>query len=98
MLAMHNRKPTGRTIVIEISILCGHKPLSPADRKTVSLLYLGIGVEGRMILNRKNPHIVIDTLSTAEFWENVENAFIKPRNIIFDRHVSLITDNFDGDP
>ena len=34
---------------------------------------------------------MIDTLSTAEFWKIVEAAFIRPRNITFDRHVFLIT-------
>ena len=34
---------------------------------------------------------MIETLSTAEFWKIVEAAFIRPRNITFDRHVFLIT-------
>ena len=42
-------------------------------------------------LNCKNRHILIDTLSTAEFWKIVEDAFIRPRNIIFDRQVFLTT-------
>ena len=40
--------------LIEIGIICGDKPWPLVDRKTVSLLYLSIGVEGRRILNRKN--------------------------------------------
>ena len=59
--------------------------------KIVSLLYLSIGIEGRRILNCKNPHILIDTLATVDFWKIVEEAFIRPRNITFDRHVFLIT-------
>ena len=47
-------------------------------------------------MNCKNPHILIDTLSTAEFWKFVESAFIRPRNITFDRHVFLITKNLRG--
>ena len=70
--------------------MCGDKPWPLADRKTVSLLYLSIGVEGHRILNCKNPHIMIDTLSTVDFWKIVEEAFIRPRDIIFDRHVFLI--------
>ena len=71
--------------------MCGDKPWPLADRKTVSLLYLSIGIEGRRILNCKNPHIMIDTLATVDFWKIVEEAFIRPRNITFDRHVFLIT-------
>ena len=48
-----------------------------------------IGMEGRRILNSKNPHIMIDVLSTAEFRKIVEAAFIRPRNITFDRDVFL---------
>ena len=76
--------------------MCGDEPWPLADRKTVSLLYLSIGVEGRWILNCKNPHIKIDTLSTAEFWKNVKAAFIGPQNIIFDRLVFLITKQLRG--
>ena len=77
--------------LIEIGIMCGDKPWSLADRKTVSLPYLSIGVEGRRILNRENSHTLIGTLSTAEFLKIVKTAFIRPRNITFDRHVFLIT-------
>ena len=76
--------------LIEGGIMCGDKPWSLADRKTVSLLYLSIGIEGHRILNCKNPHILIDTLATVDFWKTVEEAFIRPRNITFDRHVFLI--------
>ena len=65
--------------------------------KTFSLLYLSIGLEGRWILNCKNPHIMIDTLSTAEFWKIVEFAFIRPRNITFDRHIFLIAKQLRGE-
>ena len=34
---------------------------------------------------------MIDTLSTVEFWKILEAALIRPRNIIFDRHIFLIT-------
>ena len=72
--------------LIEIGILCDDKPWPLADRKTVSLLYLSIGVEGCRILNCKDPLIMIDTLATVDFWKIVENAFIHPRNITFGRH------------
>ena len=77
--------------------MCGDKPWSLVDRKTVSLLYLSIGVEKRRIFNCKNPHIMIDTLSTAEFWKIVEEAFIRPWNITFDRKVFLITKQLRGE-
>ena len=82
--------------LIEIDIMCGDKPWSLADHKTVSLLYLSIGVKRCRILNCKNPHIMIDTLPTADFWKIVEEAFIRPRNITFDFHVFLITKQLRG--
>ena len=83
--------------LIEIGIKCGDKPQPLADQKTVSLLFLSIGVEGRLILNCKKPHILNDTLSTAEFWKIVEDAFIRSRNITFDRHIFLITKQLRGE-
>ena len=83
--------------LIEVGIMCGDKPWSLADRKTVSLLYLSIGIEGRRILNCKNPHILTDTLATVDFWKTVEEEFICPRNITFDRHVFLITKQLRGE-
>ena len=43
--------------LIEVGMMCGDKPWPLADRKTVCLLYLSIGVEGRRILNCKNLHV-----------------------------------------
>ena len=83
--------------LIEVGIMCGDKPWQLAERKTVSLLYLSIGVEGRCILNCKNPHKMIDTLPTVNFWKIVDEAFIRPRNITFDRHVFLITKQLRGE-
>ena len=83
--------------LIEVGIMCGDKPWQLADRKTVSRLYLSIGVEGRCILNCKNPDKMIDTLPTVDFWKIVDEAFIRPRNITFDRHVFLITKQLRGE-
>ena len=44
----------------------------------------------------KNSHIMIDRLSTAEMWKIVEAAFIRTRNISFDRQDFLITEEFQG--
>ena len=40
---------------------------------------------------------MIDTLATVDFWKIVEEAFIRPRNITFDRHVFLVTKQFRGE-
>ena len=78
--------------LIEVGIMCGDKPWS-----LQTAMYLSIGIEGRRILNCKNPHIMIDTLSTVNFWKIVEEAFIRPCNITFDRHVFLITKQLRGE-
>ena len=83
--------------LIEVGIKCGDKPWPLADRKTVSLLYLSIGIEGRRVLNCENPHIMTDTLTTVDFWKIVVEAFVRPRNINFDRHVFLITKQLRGE-
>ena len=75
--------------LIETGIMCRDKPWPLVDRKSVSLHYLSIGVEGR-ILYCINPHKMIDTLSTAQFWKDCRGCLL-PRNITFDRHVFLIT-------
>ena len=46
--------------------MCGDKPWAQADRKTVSMLYLSLGTEGRRIVCSQNPHFKMDSLSTAE--------------------------------
>ena len=83
--------------LIQVGKMCGDKPWPLADRKTVSLFYLSIGVEGRCILIGKNPHFMIDTLTTVDFLKMVEEAFIHPRNITFDRHVFLIKKQLRGE-
>ena len=83
--------------LIEVGIMGADKPWPLAHRKTASLLYLSIGIEGCRILNCKNPHIMIDTLATVDFWKIVEEAFIRPRNITFDLHVFLITKQLRGE-
>ena len=83
--------------LIEVCIMCGDKPWPLADLKTVTLLYLSIGVDGRRILNCKNPHTMIVTLTTVEFWKIVEEALICPRNLTFDRHLFLITKQLRGE-
>ena len=71
----------------EAGVLCGERPWNLCDRKCVSLLYLSIGTEGRRLLTQKFPHDNIYDLSTLKLWEMMEIAFIRPRNITFDRYV-----------
>ena len=59
-----------------------------SDQKCVSLLYLSIGTEGRL-LTKKFPHDNIYNLTTLKVWEMTEIAFIRPRNITFDRFLFL---------
>ena len=73
------------------------KPTPHPPLRTLSWLYLSIRVERRRILNCKNPHIMIDTLTTVDFWKIIEEAFIRPRNITFDRHVFLIAKQIGGE-
>ena len=40
---------------------------------------------------------MIDTLATVDVWKIMEEAFIRPRNINFDRHVFLITKQLWGE-
>ena len=50
---------------MEIGIMCGDKPWTQADRKTVSMLYLSLGTEGRIICSI-NPHL---KLTSVELWQ-----------------------------
>ena len=45
--------------------MCGDKPWNQADRKTLSVIYLSLGTEGKRIVN---PHLKMDTLTTVELW------------------------------
>ena len=73
--------------ITKAGILCGERPWNLCDQKCVSLLYLSIGTEGRRLLKQKFPHDNIYDLTTLKLWEMMEIAFIRPRNITFDRFV-----------
>ena len=60
----------------KIGIICCDKPWNQVDQKTVSVIYLGIGTEGCKIGNSRKTHLIIDILTTAEFWRSVKDAFI----------------------
>ena len=76
---------------MKIGIMRGGKPWTQADRKTVSMLYLSLGTEGRRIICSRNPQLKMDILTTVELRQILENTFIRERNITFDRHMLLTT-------
>ena len=73
--------------VEEIGILCGDKPWGICEQKTISLLYLSIGTEGRRIFKSKHPHFQIEKQPFKELWQAMEDSFTKVRNITYDRFV-----------
>ena len=75
------------TKITEAGVLCGERPWHLCDQKCASLLYLSIGTEGRRLLTQNFPHDNIYDLTTLKLWELMEIAFIRPRNITFDRSV-----------
>ena len=82
---------------MEIGIMCGDKPWIHADRKTISMLYLSLGTEGRPIICSRNPHHKMDMLTTVELWKIRDDTFIRPRNITFDRYKLLTTKQSKGE-
>ena len=76
---------------MEVGIMCGDKPWTQADRKTVSMLYLSLGTEGRRIICSRNSHLKVDILTTVELWQIMDKTFIRQRNISFDRYMLLTT-------
>ena len=77
--------------------MCGDKPWAEADRKTVSMLYLKLGTEGRRNVCSSYPHLKMDILTTAELWNIVEATFIRQRNITFDRYMLVTTKQSKGE-
>ena len=73
--------------ISEAGVLCGDRPWHLCDQQCVSLLYLSIGTEGRRLLTQKFPHDNFYDLTTLKLWKMLEIAFIRPRNITFDRYV-----------
>ena len=77
--------------------MCEDKPWTQADRKTVSMLYLSLGSEGRRIICSRNPHLKMDILTTVKFSRIMEITFIRQRNITFDRYMLLTTKQSKGE-
>ena len=82
---------------IEIGNVCDYKPRKQADRKTVSVIYLRIGTEERRIMSSHNPHLVIDTITSAELWCLMEKVFTRPRNVTFYCSVLFMTKQDEGE-
>ena len=76
---------------MKIGIMCGNKPWAQADQKTVSMLYLSLGTEGRRIVCSRNPHLKMDILTTVELWNIIEATYIRQQNITIDRYMLLTT-------
>ena len=72
-----------------IGVLCGDKPWDMANRKAKSLIYLSLGIEGRKMHARKFHHTNVESKSTIELWDELEQTFIRPGNIKFDRYFLL---------
>ena len=63
--------------------MCDDKAWNQADGKTVSVIYLSIGTEGRRIESSRNPHLLVYILIKTELWRLMEEALIGPTNITF---------------
>ena len=75
------------TKIEEIGILCGDKPWGICEQKSISLLYLSIGTEGRRIFKSKHPHFQIEKQPFKDLWKAMEDSFTKVRNITYDHFV-----------
>ena len=73
--------------VEEIGILCGDKPWGICEQKTISLVYLSIGTEGRQIFKSKYPHFQTEKQPFKDLWQAMEDSFTKVCNITYDPFV-----------
>ena len=58
-----------------------------ADRKSVGLMFLSLGTEGRKIFLRKNDTVDIGTYFYKDMSKACSDSFEKPRNLTFDRYL-----------
>ena len=79
-------------------ILCGDRPWKFCDSKAVSLTYISLGMESRRIFCSHEPTIQIDQIFRKDFWESLDNVFIKQRNITFHRCTFLTRNQLKGEP
>ena len=59
------------------------------DEKVRSILFLALGAEGKRVFAQKHPRVKILGISFNEFFDLRKTAFIKPRNIAFERYKLL---------
>ena len=77
--------------------MCGDKPCIQADRKTVSMLHFSLGTEGRRFICSRKPNLKMDIITTVELWKIMEDTFIRPCNITFDRYMLLTAKQSKGE-
>ena len=67
--------------------MCGDKPWGICEQKSISLLFLSIGSEGRPVFTSKHPHFQIEKEPFKKIWQAMEDSFKKVRNITYYRFV-----------
>ena len=69
-------------------LMCGDTHTwAKADRKSVGLMFLSLGTEGRKIFLRKNGSVDISSCSYKDMHKACSDSFEKPRNLTFDRYL-----------
>ena len=69
-------------------IMCGEMTWDRAERKSVNLLFLSIGTEGRKIFLRKQSGTInMETCSFKDMVKGCKDSFEKVRNLTFDRYL-----------
>ena len=63
--------------------------LEEADKKLRSVLYLALGNEGKRIFGQKFTEVKIVQISFKEFWDFLAIAFVRKKNVTFERHKLL---------
>ncbi len=55
------------------------------NRKAKSVLFMMLGAEGQSLFQQRHPHASLRELKFSEFWDMVEDLFLKCRNVVVDR-------------
>ena len=76
---------------LENEIMWGEKLWKQGKRKTISMFYASLGTERRRIVSSRKPRLKMDTLTATELWQIMEQAFVRPQNLTFDRYMLLTT-------
>ena len=59
------------------------------DKKLQWILYLALENEGKRFFGPKFTNVTILQISFKEFWEFLETAFVRKKNVTFERHKLL---------